>query len=95
MENKIKISLTSILNMLLVYCLMRFGLVFTAGFALFELTFVVLIGVSILFIQSLVSKQYLGQLLKGNVLFLTLNILLVVFVGEIAKIGRASCRERV
>lgn len=90
MENKIKISLTSILNMLLVYCLMRFGLVFTAGFALFELTFVVLIGVSILFIQSLVSKQYLGQLLKGNVLFLTLNILLVVFVGEIATRGDYS-----
>lgn len=82
-ENPKGLTLTSILNLLLIFCLLRFSLVFTTRWNVFSLTLVVLAGVIVIFSHVLVSKRYAGQLMQSNLLFLVLNIFCVFVIQHV------------
>ncbi len=71
------ISLTTALNFLLAYCLIRFGLTFTASMSLFGLTYVVLAGMVVVFLSLLVNKNYAGRLLQTNFAWVICDIVCV------------------
>lgn len=77
------ITLSSILNVLLVYCLLRFGLVMTTGFSLFSLPLVVAVGAAIVALCLILAKSFANRLLRLNALFLMLNIV-CIFIASIA-----------
>jgi len=82
------ITLTTALNFLLAYCLIRFGLVFSTQTSLFGLTYVVMAGLLLVFLLLLVSKEYAGRLVQVNLLWIICNIA-CIFILRIL-ISRAS-----
>ena len=80
MNSKRKFTIADVLNLLMVFCFLRFGLVMTAGFGFFSLPLVVAAGALIVFAYTFLSKQYSSQFLRTNTIFLLLNIICIVFL---------------
>lgn len=77
MKNQRGLTGTLFLNVMLIYCLVRFGLVFTTTISWFRIPFVVMAGAGLVFLFACVNRKYAGQLLQANFLCLIINILSV------------------
>ena len=74
MRNQRGLTGTTVLNIMLIYCLLRFGLVFTTTVSLFRIPFVVVAGVGLIFLFACVNQKYTGQLIQANLACLIINI---------------------
>ena len=79
--NKSKsLTLIGLLNVLLMFCLLRVGLVMTAGFSIFSLVLVVLVGGGLIAVCMLLDRSYAGAFFRLNTVALILNIFLIFIV---------------
>lgn len=79
--NKSKsLTLIRFLNVLLIFCLLRVGLVMTAGFSIFSLVLVVLVGGGLIAVCMLLDRSYAGAFFRLNTVALILNIFLIFIV---------------
>lgn len=84
-RKKRTLELTSMLNLPIIYCLLRFGLVFTTRWRFFELSLIVFLGVAMLLTYAFIDKWFAGQFLQRNLLFLGLNIFCVFLIQHLTK----------
>ena len=94
MKNQRGLTGTLFLNVMLIYCLVRFGLVFTMTIGWFRIPFVVVVGAGIIFLFACVNRVYAGQLLQANFICLIFNIfsvgVLKNFINNSSDIGIAD-----
>lgn len=74
MKNERVLTGTAVLNIMLIYCLLRFGLVFTTTVSLFRIPLVVMAGAGLIFLFACVNQKYTGQLIRANLGCLIINI---------------------
>ena len=74
------LTLIGLLNVLLMFCLLRIGLVMTAGFSAFSLVLIVLVGGGLIAVYMLLDSSYAGAFFRLNTVALILNIFLIFIV---------------
>lgn len=84
-RKRMTLELTSMLNLSIIYCFLRFGLVFTTRWRFFGLSLVVFLGAAVLLTYAYANKWYAGQFLQSNLLFLGLNIFCVFLIQHLTK----------